>query len=87
MKRLILVLAFAHAHFLHSVDGASTTDVVIFGATPGGIAAAIEAAANGKNRVTLLVPASHHVGGMTAGGLGWDDVWPAPHSPDDLELV
>ena len=88
MKHHVL-LALANAYFLRSVEGTASSersDVVVFGATPGGIAAAIEAAANGKNRVTLLVP-SRHVGGMTAGGLGWDDVWPAPQSAEDLEPV
>jgi hypothetical protein len=48
------------------------TDVVVFGATPAGVGAALSAAAQGRN-VTLLEQ-QQHVGGMMSGGLGWDDV-------------
>ncbi len=47
-------------------------DVVIYGATPAGIAAAIEVRHNGKTCV-LLEPGSH-VGGMTSSGLGATDI-------------
>ena len=52
--------------------GGSGADVVVYGATPAGIAAALSAARSGRS-VTLVEPA-RHVGGMTSGGLGWDDV-------------
>ena len=47
-------------------------DVVVYGATPAGIAAAI-AAAREDMRVVLLEP-TRHIGGMTASGLGASDV-------------
>jgi len=50
-----------------------TADVVVYGATPSGIAAAIEAAHLGK-QVLLLEP-GRHVGGMTSSGLGVTDVY------------
>lgn len=47
-------------------------DVVVYGATPGGIGAAITAARMG--RTVALVEPHHHVGGMTASGLSHSDV-------------
>lgn len=49
--------------------------VGVFGATPGGIAAALSAVEDGRHDVTLLMM-SHDtmLGGMMASGLGWDDL-------------
>jgi hypothetical protein len=49
------------------------TDVVIYGASPSGIVAAVEAAKLGK-RVILLEP-TQHVGGMMSNGLGATDTY------------
>ena len=49
-----------------------SADVVVYGATSAGVAAAV-AAAEGGARVVLLEP-GRHLGGMTAGGLGYTDV-------------
>ena len=49
-----------------------TWDVIVYGATPGGIAAAI-AAAREHARVALLEPSSH-IGGMMTSGLGSSDI-------------
>ena len=46
-------------------------DVCIYGATSGGVIAAATLARLGRS--VLLVEPSRHVGGMTAGGLGWVD--------------
>ena len=46
-------------------------DLLIYGATPAGIIAAVTAAERGC-RVALLEP-SQHLGGMATGGLGWTD--------------
>jgi len=46
-------------------------DIVVYGATPGGIASAVQASAMGK-RVALIEP-SGRIGGMTTGGLGMTD--------------
>ena len=51
---------------------AATSDVLVYGATPGGIMAAL-AAANASRTVTLVHPLAH-IGGMVTGGLGWTDV-------------
>lgn len=48
-----------------------TYDLVIYGATPGGIGAAVQASRMGRKSVIL--EASGHLGGMTTGGLGATD--------------
>lgn len=55
-----------------SCGGPSRPDIVIYGATSGGLAAAIQASRMGKS-VVLLEPSSH-VGGLTTGGLSWTDI-------------
>lgn len=47
-------------------------DVVVYGATSAGIAAAVAAAETGAR--VLLVEPGRHLGGMTSGGLGYTDV-------------
>jgi hypothetical protein len=47
------------------------SDVVVYGGTAAGVAAATAAARQGA-RVTLLEP-GRHLGGMASGGLGWTD--------------
>ena len=47
-------------------------DVLVYGGTPAGVAAAIQASRSGKNAV--LVSFNRHVGGMTSGGLTATDV-------------
>jgi len=49
-------------------------EVVVYGTTPAGVAAAVAAAEHGAH-ACLLGP-HQHVGGMASGGLGWDDVTP-----------
>jgi hypothetical protein len=49
-----------------------TCDVAIYGGTPAGVTAAIQAAKMGKK--TTLLSFDHHVGGMTSGGLTATDV-------------
>jgi len=52
--------------------GATASDVVVYGATSGGVTAAVRAARDG--RAVLLLAFDDHVGGMAAGGLGETDV-------------
>ncbi|NDL60509.1 FAD-dependent oxidoreductase [Phytoactinopolyspora mesophila] len=47
-------------------------DVVVYGATSGGVCAAVAAAEAGAS--VLLLEPGRHVGGMTSGGLGYTDV-------------
>lgn len=51
---------------------AAAQEVVVYGGTPGGIAAAIAAARLGRE--VTLVEYHHHLGGMTTSGLGKSDV-------------
>jgi FAD dependent oxidoreductase len=46
-------------------------DVVVYGGTSGGVAAAIQAARMGKS--VVLIEPTRHVGGLTSGGLGYTD--------------
>jgi len=50
----------------------STYDIVIYGATSGGIAAAVQAKRMGKS--VLLIEPSARIGGLTTGGLGQTDI-------------
>ena len=46
-------------------------DVVVYGGTAGGVAAAVSAAREGLH--TALVEPTAHIGGMVSGGLSWTD--------------
>jgi predicted flavoprotein YhiN len=47
-------------------------DVLVFGATAGGVSAACTAARFGKS--VIVTEFGRHVGGLTSGGLGWTDI-------------
>src|SRR5262245_24112201 len=47
-------------------------DVVVYGGTSGGIAAAVQAARMG--RTVVLIEPGRHLGGLTSGGLGATDI-------------
>ncbi|MDA0586832.1 MAG: FAD-dependent oxidoreductase [Planctomycetota bacterium] len=49
----------------------STHDVVIYGGTSAGIAAAIQATRMGHS--AIVIEPGQHLGGLTSGGLGWTD--------------
>lgn len=50
----------------------TTADVVVVGATPGGLTAALAAADAGREAVVLT--RNEHVGGLPANGLGATDI-------------
>jgi hypothetical protein len=56
-----------------------TADVLVYGGTPSGIAAALSAARAGRS--VVLVEASSRLGGMMTGGLAKSDVGSAEESP------
>src|SRR5215471_12306418 len=69
MFKFCLLLSFSLANLAWADQDA---DVVVYGATPGGIGTAITAARMG--RTVSLVEPQNHVGGMTASGLSHSDV-------------
>ncbi|KAK2601624.1 hypothetical protein QQS21_004859 [Conoideocrella luteorostrata] len=54
-----------------AVYGQAKYDVLIYGATPAGLAAAIQT--KRMKKTVAIVSPSKHVGGLTASGLGWTD--------------
>ena len=48
-----------------------TVELCIYGGTAAGVVAALQAATEGLSAV--IIESSNHLGGMTAGGLGWTD--------------
>jgi len=67
------------------VDGKSY-DLVVFGATSGGIACAVRAAREGCD--VLLVQHNQHIGGMMVNGLGqWDALYGGHRAPLFSELL
>jgi FAD dependent oxidoreductase len=72
--KTILCLVFALVAFpaIHSSAETQQYDIVIYGGTSGGVAAAVQVKRMGKS-VILLEP-SQHLGGLTSGGLGATDI-------------
>ena len=60
------------AFVVGAATAASQSDVVVYGATSAGVAAAVQAARLGKS--VLLLEPGRHVGGLTSGGLGRTDI-------------
>ena len=68
MFHTILLAALA----LPSAPAESQFDVVIYGGTSAGVAAAVQTARMGKS--VVLIEPGRHVGGLTSGGLGRTDI-------------
>jgi len=68
----IFIFAILFSVSLSFAVAQSSYDVIVYGATPSGILAAVAAANEGMN--TLLIHPLKHVGGMVTGGLGQTDV-------------
>ena len=66
------VFLYACVLSLNATAATDAYDVVVVGATPGGVSAAVSAARLG--RTVALVEYRAHVGGMTASGLGKSDI-------------
>ena len=60
------------AVFTKPVNAGNEFDVVVYGGTSAGVAAAIQVARSGKT--VVLIEPSKHVGGLTSGGLGATDI-------------
>lgn len=72
MKTFILVVWTAALVASPSTAAEAAADVVVYGGTSGGVAAAVQAARMGQ-KVILLEPGKH-LGGMTSGGLSAVDI-------------
>ena len=72
---LCMVSAFAIIQETESTtsaaDSSQTYDVVVYGSTSAGVSAAVQAKRMGKT--AIIVGPGKHLGGLTAGGLGWTD--------------
>lgn len=70
---MILGIALSCCLSLHGAAApeAPTNDIVIYGGTSAGIIAAAQARLMGKS--VVVVSPDRHLGGLTAGGLGWTD--------------
>lgn len=72
---LAATFLFGHAAALRAAGPAPADkewDIVVYGATSGGVIAAVQGAKMGKS--TLLIAEGRHVGGMTSSGLGLTDL-------------
>ncbi len=69
MKRTLVILSFFASLLCAQPKQA---DIVIYGATSSGIAAAVQASRMGKS--VLIIDPGTHIGGLTTGGLGWTDI-------------
>ncbi len=69
MRTVIFLLAVLAASFGRA--GEPVYDVVIYGGTSGGIAAAVQVKRMGRS--VIVVSPDKHLGGLTSGGLGWTD--------------
>lgn len=56
----------------NEVENNSSYDIVVYGATSSGIAAAIQSSRMGKS--VVLIEPTHRIGGLTTGGLGATDI-------------
>lgn len=74
MCRFALVLGswLIHLATAAAADAPKEYDLVVYGGTSGGVAAAVQARRMGKS--VLLVEQGKHIGGLTSGGLGATDI-------------
>ena len=70
LRTFCFAVAIMTASVVHSQDR-PTYDIVVYGGTSAGIAAAVQAARMDKS-VVVIEPGTH-LGGLTSGGLGWTD--------------
>lgn len=67
----VIIAWFSGCHKLEKVQAIEAYDVLVVGATPGGIAAAVNAAREGVK--VALVQSDNHIGGLASGGLSSPD--------------
>ncbi|MGI9175939.1 MAG: FAD-dependent oxidoreductase, partial [Rhodothermales bacterium] len=67
----LLALATSVQTASAQADSSETYDVVVYGCTSAGVAAAVQV--RRMERTSALVCPEKHLGGLTSGGLGWTD--------------
>lgn len=68
---IYILLCLFFMLYLISCQNKKEYDMVIYGATPAAITAAVQASSDGLS--VIIAEPSNHIGGMTTGGLGWTD--------------
>jgi len=71
LRLLLATLALTAAPFTLRAAAAQTYDLVIYGGTAGAVTAAVQAKKMGKS--VIIVSPDKHLGGLSAGGLGFTD--------------
>jgi len=71
-KNIIITVLSAYLHLVPAYGQKEKYDIVIYGGTSAGIAAAIQSSRMGKS--VVLIEPSQRLGGLTAGGLGATDI-------------
>ncbi len=69
---LIVILYFAGCAPKQKQDNTFPTDIIIYGGTSAGVAAAIQSSRMGKS--VILIEPTFRIGGLTSGGLGATDI-------------
>lgn len=72
MKKCFLACLLSYSFLLLNAQPIQQVDVVVYGATSGGVMAAYTAKKMGKS--VLLIEPGRYVGGLTTGGLGFTDI-------------
>ena len=72
INRSIWLLLLFISNEMHAQKVISSYDIIVYGATSGGVIAAYTAKKMGKS--VLLIEPGKHVGGLTTGGLGYTDI-------------
>src|SRR6266853_5342693 len=72
MRRIGLVLFICSQLLVLRAADVIEADICVYGGTPGGVAAAVQAARMGKT--VVIAEIGNHIGGMTSGGLGATDI-------------
>ncbi|MGB5435702.1 MAG: FAD-dependent oxidoreductase [Maribacter sp.] len=71
-RPITLLLCVASLSWCCTLKGQTySADVIIYGGTSGAVIAAVEVAKSGKS--VIVVSPDTHLGGLSAGGLGWSD--------------
>lgn len=71
MASLILSIVLAASGATEAEANSYEADVIVYGSTSAGVIAAVQVAAVGRS--VILVGPDTHLGGLSAGGLGWTD--------------